>query len=81
MSRIKELEKLVQIEEGIQYYKDQIDELRWSNEFGMGLEFPGIKKGNDHDIEIYSKCIARLNQRFNKKIQNIYFRLDISLKY
>lgn len=81
MSRIKELEKLVQIEEGIQYYKDQIDELRWSNEFGGGREFPGIRKGNDHDIEIYSKCIARLNQRFHKKIQNMYFRLDISLKY
>jgi hypothetical protein len=66
MKRIEILEKLTQIDEYIKYYKDRIDERQWSNEFGTGLQLQSIRKINDHDIDIYTRCIERLNDRFRK---------------
>ena len=66
MKRIKTLETLTQIDEYIKYYKDRIDERQWSNEFGTGLQLQSIRKINDHDIDIYTRCIERLNDRFRK---------------
>jgi len=66
MKRIETLETLTQIDEYIKYYKDRIDERQWSNEFGTGLQLQSIRKINDHDIDIYTRCIERLNDRFRK---------------
>ena len=66
MKRIEKLETLTQIDEYIQYYKERINERQWSNEFGVGLQLQSIRKSNDHDIDIYTRCIERLNDRFRK---------------
>ena len=66
MKRIETLETLTQIDEYIKYYKDRIDERQWSNEFGTGLQLQSIRKVNDHDIDIFNRCIERLNDRFRK---------------
>ena len=66
MKRKETLETLTQINEYIKYYKDRIDERQWSNEFGTGLQLQSIRKINDHDIDIYTRCIERLNDRFRK---------------
>ncbi len=66
MTRIEKLETLTQIDEYIKYYKDCIDERQHSNEFGIGLQLQSIRKINDHEIYIYTKCIERLNDRFRK---------------
>ena len=68
MTRLEKLEILTQIEEGIKYYKDRIDERQWSNEFGAGLQLQSIRKINDHDIDISNRCIERLNDRFRKLV-------------
>ena len=66
MERIEKLETLTTIDEYIKYYKDRIDEREWSNEFGAGLQLQSIRKINNHDIDIYTRCIERLNDRFRK---------------
>ena len=66
MERIEKLETLTTIDEYIKYYKDRIDERQWSNEFGAGLQLQSIRKINDHDIDIFNRCIDRLNDRFRK---------------
>ena len=66
MKRIEKLETLTQIDEYIKYYKERINERQWSNEFGTGLQLQSIRKINDHDIDIYTRCIERLNDRFRK---------------
>ena len=66
MTRIQKLETLILIEETIQYYENQIDELVYSNQLGAGDMFMSIRLKNTHDIEIYEMCIDRLEERFNK---------------
>jgi len=66
MERLEILETLVDIDNYIKYYKDRIDERQWSNEFGAGLQLQSIRKINDHNIDIYKRCIERLNDRFRK---------------
>ena len=66
MKRLEILETLTQIDEYIKYYKERIDQRQWSNEFGTGLQLQSIRKINDHDIDIYTRCIERLNDRFRK---------------
>ena len=66
MKRIEKLETLTQIDEYIKYYKERIDQRQWSNEFGTGLQLQSIRKINDHNIDIYTRCIERLNDRFRK---------------
>lgn len=66
MERLEKLETLTQLDEYIKYYKDRIDERQWSNEFGAGLQLQSIRKINNHDIDIYTRCIDRLNDRFRK---------------
>ena len=66
MNRIEKLEMLTKIDESIKYYEKRIDDREWSNEFGVGQVMQSIRKANDHDIDIYNRCIARLNDRFRK---------------
>lgn len=71
MKRIEKLEALIKIEEGIQYYDNQINELVYSNQLGAGYMFISIRLKNTHDIEIYDMCIDRLNERFNKLVNTL----------
>jgi len=71
MKRIEKLEALIKIEEGIQYYDNQINELVYSNQLGAGHMFISIRLKNTHDIEIYEMCIDRLNERFNKLVNTL----------
>lgn len=66
MTRIEKLNQLTKIDESIKYYEKLIDDREWSNEFGVGQVMQSIRKLNDHDIDIYTRCIARLNDRFRK---------------
>lgn len=66
MTRIEKLEMLTKIDESIKYYEKRIDDREWSNEFGVGQVMQSIRKLNDHDIDIYTRCIVRLNDRFRK---------------
>ena len=66
MTRLEKLETLIKIEEGIEHFENQIAETKWSNEFGIGLEFKSINDKNTNRIHTYMMCIDRLNERFNK---------------
>lgn len=68
MTRLEKLETLTTIDEYIKYYKDRIDEREWSNEFGVGQELQSIREINDHEIDIFTRCIERLNDRFRKLV-------------
>ena len=68
METIKKLELLIEIEEKIEYYENEIVEKKWSNDFGSGLEHLNIRNKNTHNIEIYKMCIDRLNERFIKQL-------------
>jgi len=71
MKRIEKLETLIKIEERIQYYDNQINELVYSNQLGAGHMFISIRLKNTHAIEIYDMCIDRLNDRFNKLVNTL----------
>ena len=64
----KKLNQLTKIDESIKYYEKLIDEREWSNEFGVGQVMQSIRQNNDHDIDIYTRCIVRLNDRFRKLV-------------
>ena len=66
MNRAETLQTLMTIDSSIEYYESRINDRKHNNEFGAGFEFQSIRKMNDHDIEISSMCIERLNQRFRK---------------
>jgi len=66
MNRREKIECLLEIQEAIESFENRIAETKWSNEFGTGLQLQSIRKINDHDIDIYTRCIERLNDRFRK---------------
>jgi len=66
MTRLEKLETLIEIEEGIKYFDNRIDDLEWSNEFGSGSHFVNIYNKNTNQIDTYTRCIKRLNERFSK---------------
>ena len=68
MDRIEKLELLIEIEEAIKHFENQIVENKWSNDFGAGLEWIYIRNKNTHNIEICKMCIDRLNERFSKQL-------------
>jgi len=68
MTRLEKLNQLTKIDESIKYYEKLIDDREWSNEFGVGQVMQTIRRNNDHDIDIYTRCIARLNDRFRKLV-------------
>tara|TARA_B100000963_G_C22479886_1_gene604195 strand:+ start:435 stop:653 length:219 start_codon:yes stop_codon:yes gene_type:complete len=71
MNRTGKLELLIEIQEAIEHFEKRIDDAEWSNGFGLGLEMPNIKKKNMHNIVIYTMCIGRLNERFNKQLNTL----------
>ena len=71
MNRKETLELLIEIEEAIEHFEKKIQDAEWSNEFGFGLEFPQVRKSNDHNIIIYGMCIGRLNERFTKQLNTL----------
>ncbi len=66
MNRAEKLERLITINSAIEYYENRINDRQHNNEFGAGLEFQSVRNMNDHDIDIYKRCIERLNERFRK---------------
>lgn len=66
MNRAEALQKLLTIDDYINYYESRINDMKHNNEFGAGFEFQSIRRMNDHEIEISSMCINRLNERFRK---------------
>jgi len=68
MERIEKLETLTTIDEYIKYYERLIDDRKHNNGFGAGSQFKSIRNMNDHDIDIFNRCIERLNDRFRKLV-------------
>ena len=66
MNRREKIECLLEIQEAIESFENRIAETKWSNEFGIGLEFKSINDKNTDRIHTYMMCIERLKERFNK---------------
>ena len=65
------LELLIEIQEAIEHFEKRIDEAEWSNNFGIGLEYPNNKEKNTHNIIIYVMCLERLSERFTKQLNTL----------
>jgi len=74
-TRMEKLQILVGLEEGIQSFKDQIqlkkDTITHRKNFNkryffVPLSFYDEINECEHNIDIYERCIKRLEQRFNK---------------
>ena len=74
-TRMEKLQILVGLEEGIQSFKDQIqlkkDTITHRKHFKKQYSFvPEFCEDEinecEHNIDIYERCIKRLEQRFNK---------------
>ena len=68
MTRLEKLNQLTRIDETIKYYEKIIDDRQRSNKLGVGQVLQSIRQKNDHEIDIYTRCIARLNDRFRKLV-------------
>ena len=68
MTRLEKLNQLTKIDETIKYYEKIIDDRQRSNKFGVGQVLQSIRQKNDHEIDIYTRCIVRLNERFRKLV-------------
>jgi hypothetical protein len=68
MTRLEKLNQLTKIDESIKYYEKIIDDRQRSNKFGVGQVLQSIRQKNDHEIDIYTRCIERLNERFRKLV-------------
>jgi len=71
MNRTEKLKILLDIEEAKFSFWQKANEAEWSNHFGAGLEFESIRNKNTHNIEIWEKCIDRLNERFTKQLKTL----------
>ena len=71
MNRTEKLKLLLEIEEARFRFYQKVNGAEWSNNFGEGLEFESIRKKNTHNIEIWEKCIVRLNERFTKQLNTL----------
>ena len=71
MNRTEKLKILLEIEEAKFVFYKRCNEAEWSNYFGTGLEFESIRNKNTHNIEIWEKCIDRLNERFTKQLNTL----------
>ena len=71
MNRTEKLKILLDIEEAKFSFWQKANEAEWSNHFGAGLEFESIRNKNTHNIEIWEKCIDRLNERFTKQLNTL----------
>ena len=71
MNRTEKLKLLLEIEEARFSFWEKANHAEWSNHFGAGLEFESIRNKNTHNIEIWEKCIDRLNERFTKQLETL----------
>ena len=71
MNRTEKLKLLLEIEEAKFVFYERCNDAVWSNHFGAGLEFESIRNKNTHNIEIWEKCIDRLNERFIKQLNTL----------
>ena len=70
MKRKLTLETMLQIEDGINQFKLLI-EIELDNVAKHGKDFRELRKKYVHNIDIYNKCITRLEERFTKQLNTL----------
>lgn len=70
MKRKETLETMLQIEDGINQFKLLI-EIELDNVAKHGKDFQELRKKYVHNIDIYNKCITRLEERFTKQLNTL----------
>ena len=70
MKRKLTLETMLQIEDGINQFKLLI-EIELDNVAKHGKDFQELRKKYVHNIDIYNKCITRLEERFIKQLNTL----------
>jgi len=70
MKRKLTLETMLQIEDGINQFKLLI-EIELDNVAKHGKDFQELRKKYVHNIDIYNKCITRLEERFTKQLNTL----------
>jgi hypothetical protein len=60
----------IEILEAIQYFNVRIDTLQGALQ-GVALHFPVLVKKYTHQIDIYNRCITRLNERYYRQLQKL----------
>jgi len=66
--KIQVLEKAISILEGIQTF-ERLKESNLENRYGIYSSFPSLTTKSIHQDEIYTMCIARLNERLKKQLE------------
>jgi hypothetical protein len=66
--KIQVLEKAISILEGIQTF-ERLKESNLENRYGIYYSFPSLTTKSIHQDEIYTMCIARLNERLKKQLE------------
>ncbi len=70
MKRKLTLETMLQIEDGINQFKLLI-EIELDNVAKHGKDFQELRKKYVHNIDIYNRCITRLEERFTKQLNTL----------
>jgi len=70
MNRKETLETMLKIQDGINQFKLLI-EIQLDNLGKHGKDFSFMRKKYLHDIDIYNRCITRLEERFTKQLNTL----------
>ena len=70
MNRKETLETMLKIQDGINQFKLLI-EIQLDNVGKHGKAFSFLRKKYLHDIDIYNRCIIRLEERFTKQLNTL----------
>jgi hypothetical protein len=70
-AELNKLETCVKIVEGIRLFKRLIESQQESLDGFQGT-FPELRRKLIHRIEIYQKCVQRLEQRYEKAVAGLY---------
>lgn len=74
MNTARELERLdtcIKIVEGISYFKRMLKSQQESIDGFQGT-FPELRRKLIHRMEVYQKCVDRLQQRYEKAVTGLY---------
>jgi len=70
MKKTETLETMLQIQEGINQFKLLI-EIQLDNVGKHGKDFNFMRKKYLHNIDIYNRCITRLEERFTTQLNTL----------
>jgi len=70
MNRKETLETMLKIQDGINQFKLLI-EIQLDNVAKHGKNFSFMRKQYFHNIDIYNRCILRLEERFTKQLNTL----------